>query len=141
MEENIIEGKTADNRVNRVDNTIREIKVADKNLESSYDALKSIDEMEDAFTRLNKNMNRLADLLDKSVKGKKVSQHLDDIKLSSQKIYKSSIYDLDVRRKNTKQQIEEFESIKEEYKRKLKEEEAEELQKSNNDSSETPQTI
>ena len=115
------------------------MKINDKNIESSYDALKSIDEMEDAFSRLNKNMNRLVDLLEKAAKGRKVSQQLDDIRLSNQKIYRSSMYDLDIRRKNTKKELEEFESVKEEFRKKIREEEEAERNKENNES-QIPQT-
>lgn len=139
MDEKKVETKVADNKINTTDQTVFKMKVNDKNIESSYDALKSIDEMEDAFSRLNKNMNRLVELLDKAAKGRKVSQHLDDIRLSNQKIYRSSVYDLDIRRKNTKKQLEEFENVKEEFRKKLREEE-EETKKEETTESQNPQT-
>lgn len=138
MDEKMVE-KVADNKIDKTSRTVTEMKINDKNIESSYDALKSIDEMEDAFSRLNKNMNRLVDLLEKAAKGRKVSQQLDDIRLSNQKIYRSSMYDLDIRRKNTKKELEEFESVKEEFRKKIREEEEAERNKGNNES-QIPQT-
>lgn len=138
MDEKMVE-KVADNKIDKTSRTVTEMKINDKNIESSYDALKSIDEMEDAFSRLNKNMNRLVDLLEKAAKGRKVSQQLDDIRLSNQKIYRSSMYDLDIRRKNTKKELEEFESVKEEFRKKIREEEEAERNKENNES-QIPQT-
>ena len=138
MDEKMVE-KVADNKIDKTSRTVTEMKINDKNIESSYDALKSIDEMEDAFSRLNKNMNRLVDLLEKAAKGRKVSQQLDDIRLSNQKIYRSSMYDLDIRRKNTKKELEEFESVKEEFRKKIREEEEAERNEGNNES-QIPQT-
>ena len=138
MDEKMVE-KVADNKIDKTSRTVTEMKINDKNIESSYDALKSIDELEDAFSRLNKNMNRLVDLLEKAAKGRKVSQQLDDIRLSNQKIYRSSMYDLDIRRKNTKKELEEFESVKEEFRKKIREEEEAERNKENNES-QIPQT-
>lgn len=142
MDEKMVETKVADNKISKSEQIVNKIKSVDRELESSYDSLKSIDDMEDAFNRLNKNLGKVIDLLNKSVTGKGVNQKLDDIKVNNQKIYKSSVYDLDVRRENTKKQIEEFESIKEEYRKKLKEEE--EAKKEKEESStgnETPQTV
>ena len=136
MDEKMVETKVADNKITKTETIINQMKTNDRNIESSYDTLKSIDDMEDAFSRLNKNMNKLVDLLDKAAKGRKVAQHLDDIRLTNQKIYKESVYDLDVRRKNTKKELEEFESVKEEYKKKLKEEEEKEKNQLQSDTQE-----
>ena len=142
MDEKMVDKKVADNKISKTDQIKNQIKAVDNSLESSYDALKSIDEMEDAFNRLNKNLGRVVDLLNKSVKGKNIAQRLDDIKIDNQKIYKSSVYELDIRRENTRKEIEEFESIKEEYRKKLKEEEdaKKELDKKS-DVNEAPQTV
>ena len=88
-----MEEKKADNRIIKVK---KQINYAEEKLTNSKKKLKGIEELEDNFSHLNKNLNICVELLNSSVKNKSVNKKIDYMNESNIVGYmktSSSLYD------------------------------------------------
>ena len=88
-----MEEKKADNRIIKVK---KQINYAEEKLTNSKKKLKGIEELEDNFSHLNKNLNICVELLNSSVKNKNVNKKIDYMNESNIVGYmktSSSLYD------------------------------------------------
>lgn len=97
--------KKADNRIIQVR---KQIVAYEDNLKEAKDVLRGIEDLEDNFSHLNRNIERCVELLNASIKNKKVSNKLDHMIYDNKISYRKSYSTLDEEKEITQDKINEL---------------------------------
>ncbi len=97
-----MEDKQADNRIITKKQQIKNI---DDSIGLEKTKLRKIDEMQEDLSNLNKDMSRLIDLLSKSVKGKEAAHRLENMQISTMRLYNKGNNNLEELVSSTKKNI------------------------------------
>ena len=116
MQEN---DKKADNIL--LNNKVKVSKL-DMKVDENKKKLDSLDEMEEVFYSLKKNIDNCVELLNHSIKGENVTRELNAISEDNQESFTNSIKDIDSKRDEIRKEIKELYKQKEELSDKIKKE-------------------
>ena len=119
-EENV---KTADNKINRCKS---EIDILDSNIYNSKKTIECLNNIEENFEVLNKNLTTCIELLNRAIKGKKAKIILNEVSGIKSKNIKSSLSSIDEYRTQEEKKIRKYDEERE----KLIEKRQEEIKKS-----------
>ncbi len=132
-----MEEKRADNVVinNGLGNNNNENRNYINNIDSQIDVekskMKNLDDMEEIFISLNKNISKCVELLNKSIKGKSVSKKLNAIEENNKINFVKSMNNIDSEREEIKNNLIKLNKEKEEYQDKMNKKEDEEEDNNN----------
>ena len=113
-----MEEKKADNRIIHVR---KQIVACEDNLVEARDALRGIEDLEDNFSHLNRNIERCVDLLNSSVKNRKVNKKFDSMIYDSKVSYRKSSSSLEEEKEFTQEKINELNEKIDELNKEIKE--------------------
>ena len=125
------EEKKADNSINDIYQTKEKISRIDNRIDIEKKKMKDLDEIEELFSSLTKNISKCVELLNKSVKGKTVNAKLNAIEENNKINFGKSMANIDIQREETKRNLIKLTEEKEEYQNEIKEKYNEELKKEN----------
>ena len=100
----------------------KEIKKIDNEIYNEKNKKNKIDNLEETFVSLNKNINKCIDLLYTSMKGGNVDKKLDSIREESEINYRRSVEDLDVERQRIDDKISQLSDERDELSDKIRQE-------------------
>lgn len=118
-----MEEKKADNRIIQAR---KQIAAYENNLVEAKDALKGIENLEDNFSHLNRNIERCVDLINSSVKNKKVTKKFDHMIYDNKIGYRRSSAIWDEEKEITRERINDINNKIEELENQIKEEHSKE---------------
>ena len=126
-----MEEKMADNKIIQAK---KQISVYEGNLREARSTLKGIEDLEDNFSHLNRNIERCLELLSSSVRNRKVTKMFEHMMYENKVSYRKTSYSLDEEKEFTRKKINKLsvdiddlnKKIKEEYKKDKYNEEAKE---------------
>lgn len=113
-----MEEKKADNRIIQAK---KQIVAYEDNLVEAKDALRGIEDLEDNFSHLNRNIERCVELLNSSVKNRKVVRKLDHMIYDNKVCYKKSSSTLEEEKEYTQDKINELNDKIDELNKEIKE--------------------
>ena len=134
MEEKQADNTKIENKNISADNAIyitkQKISSLDNRIDAEKNKMRELDDMEELFVSLSKNISKCVELLNRSVKGKNVNSKLNSIEENNKINFAKSMSSIEIQREDTKNNLvkltEEKEkyqdALKEEYERKAKEE-------------------
>lgn len=114
-----MEEKRADNRIIQVK---KELVACEDNLTEAKDKLRGIEDLEDSFSHLNRNIERCVDILNVSVKNRKVTNKIDHMFYDNKVSFKKTYVNLEVEKEFTQDKINELNDKIDELNETLKEE-------------------
>ena len=120
--------KSADNAIFESRESVRYLEDA---IYGQQQNLKNLDEMEETFLTLKKQINKCVDLLNRSMKGKNINSRLSEIEGNNNRLYDNRLEMIREKRKETKETISRLTQEKEDYLDKIKEEYKKEEAKGN----------
>ena len=118
-----MEEKKADNRLIENKNKMNEI---NSKLDYEKNKMKRLDDMEELFVSLNKDINKCVELLGESIKGKNVSRKLNSVQENSNINLKKGMVNIEEERANIKQNITKLSNEKDDLIEEMKKEKKEE---------------
>ena len=113
-----MEEKRADNRIIHVR---KQIVACEDNLVEAKDTLRGIEDLEDNFSHLNRNIERCVELLNSSVKNRKVVRKLDHMIYDNKISYRKSSSSLEEEKELTQEKINELNDKIDELNKEIKE--------------------
>lgn len=90
--------------------------------------MKNLDELEELFVSLNKNINKCVELLARSIKGENVGQKLSAIEENNKVSFNRSIYNINSDRDEIKQTLSKLNDERDEYQEMIRRNNIEELE-------------
>lgn len=114
-----MEEKKADNRIIQVK---KELVACEDNLTEAKDKLRGIEDLEDSFSHLNRNVERCVDILNVSVKNRKVTNKIDRMFYDNKVSFKKTYVNLEEEKEFTQDEINELNNKIDELNETLKEE-------------------
>lgn len=114
-----MEEKKADNRIIQVR---KELSVTEDTLTETKDKLRGLDNLEESFSHLNKNITLCVELLTSSIKNKKVNQKMDYLFHDSKVSYMKSTSSIHDEKEDTRDKINELNDKIDELNKIIKEE-------------------
>jgi len=117
-----MEEKKADNRLIENKNKMNEI---NSKLDYEKNKMKRLDDMEELFVSLNKDINKCVELLGESIKGKNVSRRLNSVQENNNINLRKGMVNIEEERESIKKNIVELSNEKDELIDKMKKEEKE----------------
>lgn len=113
-----MEEKIADNKIIEVK---KQLVACEDNLVEAKDALRGIEDLEDSFSHLNRNIERCIDILNSSVKNRKVIKKLDHMIYDNKVSYRRTNFTLDEEKEITQEKINELNDKIDELNKEIKE--------------------
>ena len=86
-------------------NTKRLISSLDSRIDGEKNRMKNLDEMEEMFVSLNKNITKCVELLNKSIKGKNITSKLNDIEENNRINFIKNMNSIDTERDQIKENL------------------------------------
>lgn len=114
-----MEEKKADNRIIQVR---KELSVTEDTLTEAKDKLRGLDNLEENFSHLNKNITLCVELLASSIKNKKVNQKMDYLFHDSKVSYMKSTSSINDEKEDTRDKINDLNDKIDELNKIIKEE-------------------
>ena len=133
--EKVADNKKIDNQMldkKEVVNYKNKINEIDDRIDQEKSRMRELDDMEELFVSLSKNITKCVDLLNKSIKGNNISNKLNSIEENNKINFSKSIGNLEIERDEIKNNIVDLNNKKEDYQQKMKEENIKEELKENN---------
>lgn len=101
--------------------TKKRIDYIDNRISEEKNKMKDLDEIEELFVSLSKNISKCVELLNKSVKGRNVNAKLNSIEENNKVNFQKSINNIDVQREEIKNSLVELNDQKDAFQKQLKE--------------------
>lgn len=133
--EKVADNKKIDNQMldkQEVVNYKNKINEIDDRIDQEKSRMRELDDMEELFVSLSKNITKCVDLLNKSIKGNNISNKLNSIEENNKINFSKSIGNLEIERDEIKNNIVDLNNKKEDYQQKMKEDNIKEELKENN---------
>ena len=127
--------KKADNSMINSDITISNIETRkiisslDSRIDAEKNRMKNLDEMEEMFISLNKNITKCVELLNKSIKGKNIANKLNAIEENNKINFVKSMSNIDSERDEIKNNLIKLNEEKEEFQDEIRRKNAEMLKR------------
>ena len=139
MEEKQADNTKIENKKISTDSAIyltkQKISSLDNRIDAEKNKIRELDDMEELFVSLSKNISKCVELLNRSVKGKNVNSKLNSIEENNRINFAKSMSNIEIQREDTKNNLVKLTEEKEKYQDELKEE----YEKKNNEENVTNQ--
>lgn len=120
----VADNKIADNRVldeNETINYKKRINEIDDRIDEEKSKMKNLDEMEELFVSLSKNITKCVDLLNKSIKGNNIANRLNSIEENNKINFTKSIGNLEIEREEIKNRLVSLNNEKDDFQKLMRE--------------------
>ena len=97
-------------------------------LKKNDEAMKNLDELEELFVSLNKNINKCVELLGRSIKGENIGRKLSAIEENNKVSFNKSIYNINSDREEVKNLLSRLNDERDEYQEMIRRENQIELE-------------
>lgn len=126
MEEKQADNTKIENKNISADNAIymtkQKISSLDNRIDAEKNKMRELDDMEELFVSLSKNISKCVELLNRSVKGKNVNSKLNSIEENNKINFAKSMSNIEIQREDAKNNLVKLTEEKEKYQDALKEE-------------------
>lgn len=131
-EEKKIDNKTmGDKETKSVDNkmdTKTKLRLVNDRIDVEKQKMKNLDELEELFVSLNKNINKCVELLGRSIKGENIGKKLSAIEENNKVSFNKSIYNINSDREEVKNLLSRLNDERDEYQEMIRRENQIELE-------------
>lgn len=114
-----MEEKKADNKIYEAK---KEIERLDEQIYNNQKSLEKLDELEESFAAINVCLNKCVELVNKSIKGRKVNRRMDEISIENKVKFTGAVYTLDDERRQLRDEINKLNDRKDEAVKEMKKE-------------------
>ena len=116
--------KSADNKID----TKTKLRLVNDRIDVERQKMKNLDELEELFVSLNKNINKCVELLGRSIKGENIGRKLSAIEENNKVSFNKSIYNINSDREEVKNLLSRLNDERDEYQEMIRRENQIELE-------------
>ena len=116
--------KSADNKID----TKTKLRLVNDRIDVERQKMKNLDELEELFVSLNKNINKSVELLGRSIKGENIGRKLSAIEENNKVSFNKSIYNINSDREEVKNLLSRLNDERDEYQEMIRRENQIELE-------------
>lgn len=116
--------KSADNKID----TKTKLRLVNDRIDVERQKMKNLDELEELFVSLNRNINKCVELLGRSIKGENIGRKLSAIEENNKVSFNKSIYNINSDREEVKNLLSRLNDERDEYQEMIRRENQIELE-------------